>query len=334
MEWLYIARIFSTFAVIVLHVSAYTVALAELGTFPWWAGNLYDSLVRWCVPVFIMISGALLLSPEKVDSLSDFYKKRMMKIVIPLLFWSLLFIFIGVVKSRFNGEGVGNILKNIINGRPYYHMWFLYMIIGLYVFTPLIRILIVNAREETLLFFVFLMFVFCSLNDMYNFLIGNRDFLFISEFVYYIPYYICGHLIARKSTTKPLSFYVFLFLVSLILTCTCCYLLSSIAGKGVGLYFYNYLSFNVILMSISFMWILKFFHLKQSHDNKLKFFSDISLGIYLIHPVFIEFFYYLAAKRWIYYSAISIPLMSIMVFSCCVIAVFFIKRIPYLRKVV
>ncbi|WP_175637699.1 acyltransferase family protein, partial [Dickeya dadantii] len=75
MEWLYIARIVSTFAVIVLHVSAYTVALADLGTFSWWVGNLYDSLVRWCVPVFIMISGALLLSPEKVESLSIFYKK-------------------------------------------------------------------------------------------------------------------------------------------------------------------------------------------------------------------------------------------------------------------
>ncbi|WP_238550544.1 acyltransferase [Dickeya solani] len=322
MEWLYIARIVSTFAVIVLHISAYTVTLAELGAYSWWAGNLYDSLVRWCVPVFIMISGALLLSPEKVENLSIFYKKRIGKILIPLFFWSFFFILWGFFKVKFNGGGEGDILKNIMNGRPYYHMWFLYMIIGLYIFTPLIRILVINTHEERLLFFVFLMFVFCSLSDLYNFLTGNDDFLFTSEFIYYVPYYICGHLIARKHTAKPLSFYIFIFLISLTLTCVGCYLLSSISGKEVGLYFYSYLSFNVIFMSISFMWILKVFHLDKSYHNKLKVLSDISLGIYLIHPVFIEILYYLAARRWVDYSIISIPLMSIIVFLCCVISVF------------
>ncbi|AIR67934.1 acyltransferase [Dickeya fangzhongdai] len=334
MEWLYIARIVSTFAVIVLHISAYTVTQAELGTFSWWAGNLYDSSVRWCVPVFIMISGALLLSTEKIDSLSVFYKKRIGKILVPLLFWSFFFISWSVFKTKINGEGEGDILKSIMNGRPYYHMWFLYMIIGLYMFTPLIRILVSNASEERLLFFVFLMFVFCSLSDMYNFFIGNSDFLFVGEFIYYVPYYICGHLIAKTHTTKPLSFYIFLFLISLSLTCACYYLLSSFSGKETGLYFYSYLSFNVIVMSVSFMRVLKFIHLNKSHNNKLKFLSDVSLGIYLIHPVFIEAFYYLAARRWIDYSIFSIPLMSMIVFACCVVSVFFIKKIPYLRRIV
>ncbi|UAY98319.1 acyltransferase [Dickeya dadantii] len=334
MEWLYIARIVSTFAVIVLHVSAYTVALADLGTFSWWVGNLYDSLVRWCVPVFIMISGALLLSPEKVESLSIFYKKRIGKILTPLLFWSFFFILWSIGKARFNGGGEGDILKSIMNGRPYYHMWFLYMIIGLYIFNPLIKVLATNTSEESLLFFVCLMFVFCSLSDMYNFFIGNDDFLFLGEFIYYIPYYILGHLIARKRTAKPISIYIALFLISLILTSAGCYLLSSFSGKEIGLYFYNYLSFNVILMSVSFMWILKFSHLNKSHNKKLKFLSDISLGVYLIHPVFIEVFYYLAARRWVDYSIISIPLLSIIVFLCCIVSVFLIKKVPYLRRVV
>ncbi|WP_263062804.1 acyltransferase [Dickeya dadantii] len=334
MEWLYIARIVSTFAVIVLHISAYTVALADLGTFSWWAGNLYDSLVRWCVPVFIMISGALLLSPGKVESLSVFYKKRIGKILVPLLFWSFFFILWSLGKAKFNGGGEGDILKNIMNGRPYYHMWFLYMIIGLYIFNPLIKVLVANASEERLLFFVFMMFVFCSLSDMYNFFAGNDDFLFLGEFIYYVPYYILGHLIARKHTAKPLSLHIVLFLISLALTSFGFYFLSSISGKEAGLYFYNYLSFNVILMSVSFMWILKFFHLSKSHSNKLKFLSDISLGVYLIHPVFIEVFYYLAARRWVDYSLIAIPLMSVIVFICCIVSVFFIRKVPYLRRVV
>lgn len=334
MEWLYIARILSTFAVIVLHISAYTVTQAELGSFSWWVGNLYDSSVRWCVPVFIMISGALLLSPERKDSLSVFYKKRMSKILVPLLFWSLLFILWGVFKTKFNGEGEGNVLKNIIAGRPYYHLWFLYMIIGLYVFTPLIKILVANTNKSQLLFFALLMFAFCSLSDMHRFSIGSRDFFFINESIYYLPYFICGHLIAKTRTTRTISFYIFIFIISLFATCAECYFLSSFSGKESGIYFYSYLSVNVIVMSISFMQILKFTHLNASHHDKLKFLSDVSLGVYLIHPVFVESLYYLAARRWLDYSIITIPLMSIIVFACCVVSVFFIKKIPYLRRVV
>ncbi|NKI76207.1 acyltransferase family protein, partial [Dickeya sp. CFBP 2040] len=190
------------------------------------------------------------------------------------------------------------------------------------------------TSEDKLLFFIFLMFVFCSLTDMYNFFTGNNNPLFTSEFIYYIPYYVCGHLIAKKNTTKPLSFHILLFFLSFVLTCVCCYLLSSASGKEAGLYFYNYLSFNVIIMSISFMWILKSCHLNNAHNDKLKFLSDISLGVYLIHPVFIEIFYYLAAKRWIDQSIFAIPLMSVIVFFCCMISVLFIKKIPYLRRVV
>ncbi|MBX9448114.1 acyltransferase [Dickeya chrysanthemi] len=334
MEWLYIARIVSTFAVIVLHISAYTVSLAELGSFSWWAGNVYDSLARWCVPVFVMISGALLLAPEKNENLSFFYKKRMSKVFYPLVFWSVFFILWGIGKAKLSGGGENDVLKNIINGRPYYHMWFLYMIIGLYIFTPLIRILVKNASEENLLFFIFLMFAFCSLSDAYNFSIGSNDFLFISEFIYYLPYYISGYLIARKKSTRPSSHFLFLFFISFSFTCISFYLLSIALGKENGLYFYNYLSINVIVMSISFMWIFKNCHINHLYIEKLKSLADFSLGTYLIHPVFVELLYYLASKKWIEQSIFAIPLISAIVFSCCIISVFLIKKVPYLRRVV
>ncbi|WP_023639680.1 acyltransferase [Dickeya zeae] len=334
MEWLYIARIVSTFAVIVLHISAYTVNLAELGSLSWWAGNIYDSLTRWCVPVFVMISGALLLSPEKNESLSFFYKKRMSRIFYPLVFWSAFFIFWGVIKSRISGGGETEILRNIVNGRPYYHLWFLYMIMGLYIFTPLIRVVVFNTERKFLLFFVFMMFAFCSLSDMYNFSIKSNDFLFFGEFLYYLPYYICGHLIVRGNPSRSSLHYSVIFFSSFVFTCLFCYFLSLILGKENGLYFYNYLSVNVILMSISFMWILKGCRTKYINPEKLKFLSEISLGIYLIHPIFVELFYYLASRRWMVQSVITIPLISAIVFLCCVISVFFIKKVPYLRRVV
>jgi surface polysaccharide O-acyltransferase-like enzyme len=92
MIWVDKARIFAVFAVIVLHVSAIVVVgIKDFYDLQWWFGNIYDSMVRWCVPVFVMISGALLLSEAKTESISIFYKKRILRLLTPTLFWSLFF---------------------------------------------------------------------------------------------------------------------------------------------------------------------------------------------------------------------------------------------------
>src|SRR3546814_5311212 len=64
------ARIGACFMVVVLHVAA-----MNFGVFDhqWWASNFYDSLTRSCVPVFLMISGVLLLG--KQETLAVFFRK-------------------------------------------------------------------------------------------------------------------------------------------------------------------------------------------------------------------------------------------------------------------
>ncbi|WP_273975049.1 acyltransferase family protein, partial [Serratia ureilytica] len=57
MRWFNNARVIAILAVVLLHVSSRVVMWSELGSNDWWYANLYDSLVRWCVPVFVMISG-------------------------------------------------------------------------------------------------------------------------------------------------------------------------------------------------------------------------------------------------------------------------------------
>ncbi len=74
MAWLDAARVISIFAVVFLHISASVVTEADFGSSTWWHGNFYDSLVRWCVPVFVMVSGALLLDERRVEDTISFYK--------------------------------------------------------------------------------------------------------------------------------------------------------------------------------------------------------------------------------------------------------------------
>src|SRR3546814_13654277 len=74
-----------------LMVVVWHVAAMKFGVFDnqWWASNFDDSLTRSCVPVFLMISGVLLLG--KQETLAVFFRKRFARILPPLLFWSLFY---------------------------------------------------------------------------------------------------------------------------------------------------------------------------------------------------------------------------------------------------
>ena len=155
MIWLDNSRIIAIFAVVMLHVAAGVVTGTDIGTTNWWFGNIYDSGVRWSVPVFVMISGALLLDPNKKEDLLTFYKKRLSKIFIPILIWTFLFLIWAFLKGQISGNEISiiHLLKRILSGKPHYHMWFLYMILCLYLFTPFFRKVIINSTRKELLFF-------------------------------------------------------------------------------------------------------------------------------------------------------------------------------------
>jgi surface polysaccharide O-acyltransferase-like enzyme len=89
--WANNLRVLATISVILLHVAANI--LYQYTNIPqhiWWIGNIYDGLVRFSVPAFFMLTGALLL--PKIEPVNVFLKKRFSRIFPPFLFWSLIYI--------------------------------------------------------------------------------------------------------------------------------------------------------------------------------------------------------------------------------------------------
>ena len=84
-------RIIATFAVIVLHVSASKWYDTPVKDFNWQIYNLYDSLVRWAVPIFVMLSGMFFLNPEKFVSTSNIIKKYIFRILLAIIVWGLFY---------------------------------------------------------------------------------------------------------------------------------------------------------------------------------------------------------------------------------------------------
>lgn len=134
-------RIIATIAVITIHVTGLHWMEQDLNSFAWDVHNIYRALVRWAVPVFVMLSGALFLNPQKELSLKKIYTKNIIHIVTAFLSWSFLY-------AVYDFDG--NILDFLINWiRGAGHMWFVFLILGLYIILPVLRFV---SRTEKILY--------------------------------------------------------------------------------------------------------------------------------------------------------------------------------------
>jgi surface polysaccharide O-acyltransferase-like enzyme len=332
MIWLHNARIAAIFAVVFLHVAAGFVVYSPIGSDNWWIGNVYDSLVRWCVPVFVMISGALLLDPNKKEDFKTFYLKRLPRILIVTFVWSAFFLFWTFLRG--DSLGVLDVAKRIIAGTPYFHLWFLYMIAPIYLFTPFFRKIISNSSHLEISILVIITLVIASLNAIAQSLGMVESKLFTTSFLSYVPYFFLGHLIRFGSIDYSKLILAISILLSVLLTSLGCYIFARNKGLGAGLYFYSYLSVTVIPMSASVMYLLKKWTKPIGNTQLSERLASLTLGIYLIHPVFHE----VIQQSWTGYREInpiiSIPLLSIMIFSLSLGAAWVIKKIPYANKTI
>ena len=169
--WINNARILACFVVVLLHVSAGVVTgIQNTDSAYWWIGNVFDSLSRWCIPVFVMISGMLLLDKAKDEPLRVFYRKRLSRILVPLLFWTLfylLFRYFGEPLVHGKPVSILTLAGSVLNGVPYAHLWYLYMLVGLYLLVPFLRKIAWHSTRNELLFLCSALFALSILGEVF-----------------------------------------------------------------------------------------------------------------------------------------------------------------------
>lgn len=136
--WIDLIRVVAVFQVVLVHLSYVIFFKEDLLSPNWIAANFYDSFSRMGVPLFFMVSGYLLLG--KSEPVADFFRKRLVKVGIPTLFWSVAYLLWSVEAYR-NGTmkplAVAlSMLKTMYLGDVEIHLWFLYILIGIYLVAP------------------------------------------------------------------------------------------------------------------------------------------------------------------------------------------------------
>ncbi|WP_349828921.1 acyltransferase [Brevibacterium litoralis] len=147
--WMNPARSVAIIVVVAIHAIADTVEtrFTDYGTVAWWLANGIDSASRWCVPVFLMIAGALALDPRRGVSPGEFWVKRVWRIGIPLVFWTVVYVLFRLYYMH-GRETDWNPIAAIAAGSPFVQLYFLYALAGLTLLTPWMRLLVLHGSRR------------------------------------------------------------------------------------------------------------------------------------------------------------------------------------------
>ena len=129
-------RCLAILLVIALHVTApimVSPTLAQTNT--WLACMVLDPLVRVGVPLFLMISGCLMLDDPRSREITPFYKKQLPKLLIPLVVWNGIYFAVAVLTGS-QPLSLSVFLQLLLGQGVKYHMWYIYMLLGIYLICP------------------------------------------------------------------------------------------------------------------------------------------------------------------------------------------------------
>lgn len=330
--WANNVKIFAASAVVFLHVSSGFVANVDVldpsyAGSNWWAGNIFDSITRWCVPVFLIISGYFLLN--KQESLTAFLHKRISRILIPILFWSAFYTLWALLAAHFKGHlngAIESIIPNLIIGCPYYHLWYLFMLPMLYLVTPYLRILLYNAEKTSMVLLVCICLGLSASVYLYNSLMGVivEKSIFLTIFIPYLGYFLLGGVLNRFDIKVSNKVCIALLALS--------WLVTIIGNWQVpNSYFFSNFSINTIVASFCIFMLIK---QNIDRDIKLNFIATYSFGIYLIHPIFRDIFSFLLKDKLLelMHSGLYIVLVSLVIILLSYFACEAMSRIRYLRN--
>jgi len=312
----------------------------------WWASNVYDSIARSAVPLFIMLTGALLLQPNKTDEpLGIFFKKRWNRIGIPVLFWGIIF-FAWDFLVRGQAPTLLFVLQSVLAG-PYVHFWYVYILVGLYLITPLLRIIVAHANWRTIKYFLIIWFAGTGIFPLLT-LYANispqavwfRQNVFL--LVGLLGYFVLGAYVAKLTIRK--SALALVLVLSSVWTIIGTYFLIASLGEQYSQFFLDASSFSVIIASISLFLILTSIPTQKIEtrfprgNRLLKLISENTLPIYLFHLIILETLQkgYLGLKISVINinPIIEIPLVTAVTLLICLAIIVPLKKLPYVKRII
>lgn len=339
-------RVIACFMVIMVHscefffIDGSNIGIRSLGDGFW--VSVFDSAFRCSVPLFVLIS-AYLLVPVR-GAIRSFFTKRLTRVVIPFIIWSLLY---ATLPYLWGGMSKNDVIDSILHLAYNFndasgHMWFVYMLIGLYLFMPVISPWLQKTGKKGLQLFLLLWIVSSFfpyirnfVGDVYGECYWNEYNMlwYFSGFLGYVvlAFYIRHHL--DWSDKKKIYLGIAAYIVGYVIT---------------GYIWYNRIETSVTLQQLELSWrfctpnvILESFGafilietiFRTSKDNRIIYeISNLSYGIYLMH-IFILGAVYSLFEGW-FSTPVTIIVVGITTFLVCCLLTKLLSYLPFHKYII
>ena len=329
-------RVAASLAVVAVHICGAWIDQAPVGSAAWNTLNVYDSLVHWCVPVFVMLSGMFLLDPERKVTGRDLLRHGL-RIAVALAAWSAIYALAGVL---LDGKPLGawwGEMRNVVWGKLPYHPWFLPMLLGPYLLTPVLRAFVRGAAQGEMRWFFLLVFGAAMVLPT---LLAIRPSKTVSTWMNqldlrmvlgYGSYYILGYCLktCRLSRRKEGLIYL-LGLAGAVWTAAGTAWLS--AEMGPRFTFYGYFSPNVACMASAVFLLFRRLPEGANAGRWTGPLAGITFGIYLCHDLFLMLLRHWGVSTLSFAPVLSVPVLTLGVFGCAALTAWLLSRLPVLGR--
>ena len=338
--WLDILRVICCFCVVFIHVCSIITDKADYSTSAWVVSTILEITIRFAVPVFFMISGALFLSRDKI-SIKKLWKKNILNISIILLVWLPIYgVFVYTVKYNNQITSFAT-LKEVMKGLLSYQFqfWFLIPLLAIYVCMPMLKK--ISEDNKVLKYFLLLFFALKICVETIAPIIGNGDKLRLIRMLTpnmvaeYSGYFLLGYYLYKANLSKRLEKLSYFFGVLSVLVAALLTIVITNRTSTKTELFYDYFMITTFLSSVGVFNFFKYnvskIDLKEKTKKIILIISDCTMGIYILHQII----------KWTiekFYDVYSLPFCVILTFYApvviiiCIVLTLIIKKIPFLGK--
>ncbi len=335
-RWMDLLRVGATCAVVMLHTVTGCLDRTDMRSFVSQQKIflICKDLLSWGVPVFLILSGYIFLNPSKQVTMKIMIIKYCKRIVLALFLFGAPYACLEQIAMArtFHIKMIPMSFLMVAQGKSWSHLWYLYLIIGLYIITPLLKQLLSIIPKWSVVVVMIAILVGSSITVYINMVMGITRFPTIPCDMIYLFYYLYGYLLVTKSQVKEekttSAKWEGILLLLLIIG-----IIYSRVSDGYTIEMpYNYPT--TIIMALL---IVRFVQSKenccQQMNHQLRRLSAISFTIYLIHPVFLNVFYkFLHFTPLSFNLYLSLPFFWSITLCLSIIGALILEKIPFLKK--
>lgn len=338
-QYITVLSIFSAFAVVLLHTnSCFFIFRKE--TF-WITANVIESVFFFAAPVFFMISGATLIDYRRKYDTKTFFKKRASKIILPFIFWSVLYIVHSIALKVINISelSVTGVFNGIFNTSYIGIYWFFICLASVYLCIPVLSAIPAENRRSIFKYIIIVSAIFnFALPLIFSLTGGKLTYNYALNMpigLKYVTYAVMGYYIASYPLSRKVKAFIYVgggIGLCLILFGT--WYLSFEQGSIINT-FKGYENLPCLAYCAAVFLLfkeLKFDNLKGIPLKLVNFFAPSTFGIYLMHLFFIDYCTELLGvntKSIVYRIGGAVA-----IFVICGVLTRIIKKIPIVKKLI